>query len=160
VKIFVLLLVLGAGGYSAYAKFQDGNPESIENPVFAEIRIDANAGGRELNMVLFGEMADEEDCRTRAHEAWDRMIAGCAGCKMTLNTCKAALEPRYQRMFDNQATHSTYLTFARGSRYERDGRMVIFGLTSDEGDAMCETIKSEFKKQYTGQIECIQGRRD
>jgi hypothetical protein len=129
-KAIIVLIVLGVAGYFGCAKLQDGNPEVIENPVFAEMRVDAKVGGREPNMVLFAEMADDEDYRLRTREVWDETIGSREQCKMSVSACKPELEPRYRRMFENQQTQSTYMSFTRDSRYER------------------------------GQIECIRGRRD
>jgi hypothetical protein len=38
--------------------------------------------------------------------------------------------------------------------------MVIFGLTADEGDAVCEQTRSNFGANYQGTIECVHARRD
>lgn len=79
---------------------------------------------------------------------------------MALASCEAILEPRYRRLFDNAAIHSMYLSFTRGSRFERNGRRVVDGLAADEGDAVCESIVTDFQKRYEGTVNCIHGRRD
>ena len=158
-KFVLILLVLGGVAYAGYSSFQARNPELIEHPVYAEIRLDARISGRELNLVLFGEMASDEDCRERANRVWQKTIEGCTGCTMKTTLCKTDLEPRYRRLFEDAPIQSTYLSFARGSRYERNGRMVIYGLTSDEGDAMCEITKAEFERKYEGVVQCVHGRR-
>lgn len=159
-KGFVVLIVLAVAGYFAYQRFQAGNPEEIIDPVFAEIRVDMKAEGRELDLVLFGEMADEEDCRTRAAIVWDKVMTGCKGCTFNVTDCREELAPRYAKLFDDQPIPSTYLSFTRGSRYERDGRMVIYGLTADEGDAVCEAVRARFQQDYSGEVRCIPGRRN
>ncbi len=110
--------------------------------------------------ALFGAMASDEDCRLRSHKAWDKVIDGCKECIQRTSACTAELEPRYRRLFDNTSIHSAYMSFTRGSKYERDGRMVIFGLTADEGDTVCEHIRAQFQKEYSGTIECVKARRD
>jgi hypothetical protein len=159
-KKLILLIVLAVAGYFAYTHFQAANPEHIENPVYAELRVDAKVGGRELNLALFGEMVDEVDCRERFGRAWDKIVAGCAECSMRLASCRSDLEPRYRRLFDDTVIASTYLSFTKGSRYERNGRMVVYGLTSDEGDALCESLRQQFQTRYEGTVACIRGRRD
>jgi hypothetical protein len=57
-KKLILLIALAAAGYFAYARFQNSNPERIENPVYAELRVDTKVGSRELNLVLFGDEGD------------------------------------------------------------------------------------------------------
>jgi len=159
-KKLILLIVLAAAGYFAYSRFQAANPDHIENPVYAELRVDTKVAGRELNLVLFGEMVDDVDCRDRFDRAWDKIIEGCVDCTMRLSSCRADLEPRYRRLFDDTVIHSTYLSFNKGSRYERNGRMVVYGLTSDEGEALCDSLRQQFQSRYEGTVDCIRGRRD
>ena len=141
-KKLILLIALAAAGCFAYARFQNGNPEHIEKPVYAELRVDTKVGSRELNLVLFGEMADDVDCHERFDRAWNEIIEGCPDCSMRLSSCRE-LEPRYQRMFDDVPIHSTYLSF-----------------TSDEGDTLCNALRQQFQTRYKGTVACIRGRRD
>jgi len=162
-KTFLILVALGVGGYFLYRHFHqnpDAAPQVIENPVYADIRLDMHVAGRDLQFALFGRMAGQEDCDRRARNAWGKVIEGCKECVQQAPVCKAELEPRYQRLFDNVAIHSTYLSFTRGSDIERDGRMVIFGLTADEGDKVCEMALARFQPNYNGTIECVRARRD
>ncbi len=162
-KAIVILLVLGAAAYFGYQRFSGGEdavPETIENPVYADVRIDMHVGGRDLQFALFGKMADQRDCDQRSERVWGKVIEGCSECVQRTMQCKAELEPRYQRLFDDTPIHSTYISFTRGHKTERDGRMVIFGLTADEGDAVCEQAISRFNTNYSGTIECIHARRD
>jgi hypothetical protein len=159
-KKLILLIAFAGAAYFAYARFQGGNPEHIENPVYAEMRVDAKVPGRELNLVLFGEMVDDADCRERFDRAWDKVVEGCAECTMSLASCRSDLEPRYRRLFDDTAIHSTYLSFTKGSRYERNGRMVVYGLTGDEGDTLCEMLRKQFQSRYEGTVTCVTRRGD
>jgi hypothetical protein len=159
-KKLIVLVALAAAGYFAYGRFQNGEPEQIENPVYAELRLDMKVGNRELNLALFGEMVDDADCRQRFERAWNKIIEGCPDCSMRLSSCNADLEPRYRRLFDDTQIHSTYLSFTKGSRDERNGRMVVYGLTRDEGDAVCDSLRQQFQTRYTGEVACIGSRRD
>jgi hypothetical protein len=38
--------------------------------------------------------------------------------------------------------------------------MVVYGLTNDEGDAFCDSLRQQFQARYAGQVACIRGRRD
>ncbi len=154
-KKIVVLMVIGVAGWLTWHRVASQNPETIDEPVYAEFRVDKTVEGRELNMALFGEMASEADCRERAQRVWTKVIEDCEACTMSMPACKADLEPRYLRLFDERAIHSTYLSFTRGSRYERNGRMVVYGLTVEEGDAVCEAIAVEFRKKYTGEVRCV-----
>ena len=56
--------------------------------------------------------------------------------------CQAQLPPRYARLFDDEPIPSTYLSASAGNAGERDGRLVVYGLTDQEGAAMCEPIRT------------------
>jgi hypothetical protein len=157
-KFFVLLIALAAAGYVVYDRRQAMNPEVIETPVYAELRMGTRVQGRDINMVLFGEMASTEDCQERSNRVWQKLIDGCSECTMTLSSCKADLEPRYRRLFEDAPIHSTYLSFKRGNRFERNGRMVVYGLTGEEGNTVCQTIKAGFQTRYEGTVNCVIGR--
>jgi len=162
-KGIFILVVLAVAGYFGYQHFQtsaDEAPDVIANPVYSDVRIDMHVAGRELQFALFGRMADRADCDARAERIWGKVIEGCKECVQRSVVCKESLEPRYARLFDNTAIHSTYASFTRGAKDERDGRMVIFGLTADEGDAICDQTIARFQANYRGKIECIHARRD
>jgi hypothetical protein len=38
--------------------------------------------------------------------------------------------------------------------------MVVYGLTNDEGDALCDSLRQQFQARYSGTVACIRGRRD
>jgi hypothetical protein len=162
-KVFLILVVLAVAGYFGYQHLnadEGAAPDVIEHPVYADVRLDMNVAGRELQFALFGKMASTADCAQRSNFVWGKVVKGCKDCIQRASVCKTELEPRYQRLFDNTAIHSTYISFTRGSPYERDGRMVIFGLTADEGDTICEQILANFRTDYIGKIECVHARRD
>jgi hypothetical protein len=160
-KKIVLLIVLGIAayvGYGAYSRQQAENPETIQTPVYAEFRVGWRGKGREVDMVLFGEMASQADCQLRSAKVWDDVIATCKECTMQPATCKADLAPRYKRLFDQQQVTSTYLSFTRADRFDRNGRLIIYGLTSDEGNIICDNIRAQFQQKYKGAVSCIRGR--
>jgi hypothetical protein len=47
------------------------------------------------------------------------------------------------------------LAFERGSRFERNGRMVVYGLTREEGLGICEQLRTAVAGKYSGTLECI-----
>jgi hypothetical protein len=153
-KLLVILL-LGAGAYYAYARL--AGPSEITDPVYAEMRMDFDVGSRKITMVLYGKAADETDCRDRTERAWKKILDGCPTCKFEVVSCRRDLEPRYLRLFDNEIIHATYLSFTRGSRGERDGRLIFWGLTNAEGDEVCDTVRAGFQQRYSGQVRCVRG---
>ncbi len=149
----LIVIALGAGAYYAYNHFR--NPANIKDPVYVEIHMDIPAGSRKITMALFGKGADEQDCRERSERVWKKIIDGCPDCQFQVLDCKRELDPRYARMFDDEIGHVTYLSLTRGSRYERDGRMIFWGLTPEEGNSVCDEARAEFKKRYAGDIRCV-----
>lgn len=159
-KTILILAALIAGAWFGFQRWQTDETvvEEITDPVFAEIRVVKQIQGREIEMAMFGKMADAVDCRERAQRVWETVLAACEGCSMTVNDCRTELPQRYSRLFDNIPISSTYVAFTRGERSERDGRMVIWGVTADEGQVICESARTEFKKRYAGQVECVAAR--
>jgi hypothetical protein len=156
---FLVIVIALAAAYFVYDRREAAlNPEVIETPVYAELRMGQRVQGRDIDMVLFGEMASAEDCQERSDRVWQKLIDDCKECTMSLSSCKADLEPRYRRLFDDAPIHSTYLSFKRGNRFERNGRMVVYGLTGEEGKAACDIIKNTFQTRYEGTVNCVIGR--
>lgn len=162
-KAFLILVLIGAAAYFGYKHFKSEEgaaPDVIENPIYADYRLNMHVAGRDIEFALFGKMASQADCDVRGAKTWLKVIEGCKECVQESLTCKPTLPPRYQRLFDNVPIHSAYMSFNRGSKYERDGRMVIFGLTADEGDMVCQKVLSRFQPNYAGKVECVSARRD
>lgn len=154
-KLILLLLVIGAAYYSYQHRQDPNNPEQIDKPVYAELRVTLNAPGREIEMALFAAMASEEDCKTRTQLVWDNVISACTQCSSQVKECRTELPARYAKLFANEPIASTYLSFTHGAKTERDGRMVIYGLTTQEGNLLCEQMKQQFAARYTGKLLCV-----
>lgn len=157
-KIFVLILAL-CGAYYAYAVQRD-NPEVVTDPVYLEtrVKVDIPKFGRELEYVLLGEMVSMDDCRERAQRFPEDVLSECTICEASHHSsCKTSLPQRYLKLFDGKSTHTTHLSLTKGSRYERDGRMVIWGLNAREADFACEQIRKDVLKTYSGTATCVAG---
>jgi hypothetical protein len=155
-KLVVIVIVLAVVGFVVKGRLDKTNPEVIEHPVYAEMRVDAKEGIREINVVLFGKAVDMDDCNQRTEKTWSKVLSGCPTCELSPAKCMEELPPRYAKLFENAAIPSTYLAFTRGSRFERDGRLVVYGLTRDEGVMVCnQMLKSISSEDYQGTLECI-----
>jgi hypothetical protein len=155
-KLIVIVIVLAVVGFVVKGRLDKVNPQVIEHPVYAEIRVDAKEGIREINIALFAKAVDLDDCNLRSEKTWSKVLSGCPSCVLSPVKCTNELPPRYARLFDNVAIPSTYLAFTRGSRFERDGRMVVYGLTREEGLAVCDQMRNSVSKEvYSGTLECI-----
>jgi len=109
-------------------------------------------------MVLIAETASDADCEQRADKFWRHVLDGCPSCTFRSKACKHELEPRYSRLFEKEPTYTTYVAMTRGNRYERSGRLVVWGLTDRESQWLCGTMAGAIRGKYSGQIECINRR--
>jgi hypothetical protein len=152
-----VLIVLVVVGWLAYQKFVSGSgpPKVIENPVYGEMRATIDAQGREIEMAVFARMSDENDCQTRAQILWSDALKDCPTCRLQSVKCQAALPPRYARLFKDEPIPSTYLSATAGRSDERDGRIVVYGLTDSEGAAICDVMRDAILKRYHGTVHCI-----
>lgn len=151
----VLLLLLAAVGY--YWHSQQQNPEQIAQPVYAEARVDLQVAGRELNMVLLGKMVDDDDCSQRGEIFWRNALQDCDQCQFIRYECKPALSDIYQPLFADQQTRTSYVKLERGNRFERDGRLLVWGLNKSDADWLCNLLKQKMKQNYSGQVSCVDG---
>jgi hypothetical protein len=151
-KLFVFA-VAGVLGFFVYQHLL--GPAEIVNPVFAEIRVKIDVSGREIEAAIFGKMANDADCRQRAERVRDNLDANCKNCASKSIECKASLAPRYAKFFDDTPSSATYLSVTRSSRSERDVRLILWGLTGAEGDAVCDQMKLVFAKIHSGPMKCV-----
>lgn len=149
----LIISIVGILGFFAYRQLQ--GPAEIVKPVFAEIRVKMEVGGREIEAAMFGKMADEADCRQRAQNVRSHLEANCKYCVSKSIECKADLLPRYAKFFDDTPSHATYLSLTRSNRGERDARLIFWGLTGAEGDAVCDQMKQIFRKIHSGPARCV-----
>ena len=61
----------------------------------------------------------------------------------------------YARLFDDVPIASPYLAANAGRASERDGRIVVFGLTDAEGMAVCESMRKTVAEKYRGDTDCV-----
>ncbi|HTY99983.1 MAG TPA: hypothetical protein VMB75_09120 [Rhodocyclaceae bacterium] len=158
-KTFLILLAAALGGYYYYVRAGDReNPAEITTPSYAEMRVKLEIPGRDIDMVLFGKMVDENDCRLRTEKIWQKLVENCNACKLNVVDCKPQLAPRYAMLFDDTPISVTYMSLARGSPLEREGRMVFWGVTVDESRALCEITRAKIQERHQGAVTCVRNR--
>jgi hypothetical protein len=155
VKGLIVVILLAAAGYFAYQKYIGGPPQVIEDPVYGEIRMTANVGNREIEAALFVRASGDLDCKGRGLVSWQESFEGCPTCRLQEPKCHDDLPPRYAKLFDDVPIPSAYLSATAGTAAERDGRMVVYGLTDAEGMVVCEQMKSVLGQKYEGRLACI-----
>lgn len=154
-KTTIFVILLAGLGYYFYTN--RGNPSTIANPYYMETRVKFNIQGRDLTMVLVGQMVDKTDCEIRGKETWRDVLEKCTSCDFVDYQCKTELSARYQALMNKQPTHTSYVVADRGTRFERDGRMIVWGLSKNESAEFCGYMKNIMKEKYSGQISCIDG---
>jgi hypothetical protein len=156
VKKGILFVVIIAIAVYVY-KILDDNPSVITNPVYLEsrVRIDIPDTSRALDVVFIGEMASRDDCAKRKDYYLDNLLENCRYCAIKVTECKLDIHSRYKTLFSDRKTHTTYLSLTKGSRFERNGRIVVWSLTDEEANFLCNGMKAEIDKKYTGTVKCI-----
>jgi hypothetical protein len=167
-KNIMILLIVFCAAYFVWKERQEAadralNPEVIENPMYADVRVDMEFRGRSIEGVLLAKVSDQADCQRYFKEVEKLMPQYQGGAngptwKMKSSECKSELAPRYLKLFDNTPTSVTYLSFARGDRHERELRLVYWGITVDESDKAC-TLVSQAQRSWKGAVTCIRASR-
>ncbi len=135
------------------------NPAEITSPVFAELRVLQTVNGRELEMVALAATADEADCRRIGEHLLSGILAARKASpneqrSVKSHECKRELPTRQQRLMDNKPSSQTYLSLGRGAPQERELRLIYWGISVEEANAICELAPS-FRPLWTGPINCI-----
>jgi hypothetical protein len=154
-KKLLVLVVLGALGWFGWHKYVSGPPRNFDHPVYGEMRATANIEGREIEMAVFARMSGDIDCKTRALISWGEALKNCPSCTLQEPKCQAELPARYARLFNDEPIPSTYLSATAGKADERDGRVVVYGLTDQEGVAICEMLRNMVLERYKGTAHCV-----
>lgn len=154
-KVIIALILLSGLGYYYY--INNTNPAEINDPTFAQARIEFTVQNRDLTMVLMGKMANTTDCEKRGQRFWKRVLEKCESCDFIDYQCKQELPARYQKLFENKPTYATYIVAERGDRTERDARMIVWGLSKMESNVFCQYMSKNMKTTYKGKVSCVEG---
>src|SRR5262245_50298423 len=158
-KSFLTAVALTIASIAFYKYYDtDGSkspPLEIRDPAFAQMRASANIEGREIEMAVFVRAASMAECEANTRKEWSAALDSCPTCTLQVPKCQEQLSPRYARLFDDVPIPSAYLSASAGSAAERDGRIVIYGLTDAEGVALCDFMRENLKKKYRGEVRCI-----
>jgi hypothetical protein len=120
--------------------------------------------GRSIEQVIFAKTVDQADCKKYSQNTLgqisrrDEALNPGRGWKVQSSECKTELTPRYAKLFDNEPASLTYLSIARGDRYEREVRLIYWGVTLEESDKVCDGV-SQMQIGYKGTVRCIRAPR-
>lgn len=122
-----------------------GDP--VKNPRYAESRFKISAGSREIESVMYARMTEWDKCEEWLTHYQDDIVKSCPKCEVTRTSCDADPKPLYLRMFDNQKSHTTYLSMEREGEAFRKAVLVFWGLNADEAKIVCQNVKHDLEKQ-------------
>ena len=151
-KNILIFLFIAGGAVVLWKRHQI--PEVIENPVYAEIRLNLEGNGRQLEGVIFGKTTNEADCKNNLEVFESLAPKACPICKIAKSECKTELAPRYTKFFDNTPSSVTYLSLARGEPAERELRMIFWGVTLEESNKLCDAVPG-LQKGWKGAVKCV-----
>ena len=158
----LVVIILGVVGY-LYQRHHNSaedpsNPETIANPVYGELKVGLEVGGRSYDQVLLVKAVDQADCDKMQQKLetvyGPNAVKAGQSWKIKSSECKVELEARYLKLFDNRPTYVTYLSMGRGDRQEREFRVVTWGVTLDESNILCDGM-AQGQKNRKGAIQCI-----
>jgi hypothetical protein len=162
-KVALIVIFLIFVGYLWYDYSKEeaaaaSGPPVIQNPWYAEIRASSIIPhtDREIEMALFVRTTSEAECTKGSQREWGNIIEECPTCKIEMPKCSRELTPRYARLFDDVPIPSVYLSATAAAPRERDLRLVMYGLTDQEGMKVCDMLRAQLEKNYTGPSHCVE----
>lgn len=159
-KVVLIILVLLVAGYFWYEHDSAppvSGPPVVTDPWYAEIRGTNNVSeGRDVELALFARALNEKDCLDGTRNGWANFARTCPTCTSEAPKCMKELPPRYARLFDDVPIASAYLSGTAATAHERDIRVVVYGLTDTEGVTVCELMRKELRKNFTGATHCVE----
>jgi hypothetical protein len=158
-RTLLIILVLLIAGYYWYGHSSSGPAPNkapvATDPHYLEVRASNVIGGREIEFALFARALNERDCANGTNAGWASITRSCPTCTAQAPRCSKELPPRYARLFDDVPIPSAYLSGTAGSEHERDIRVVVYGLTDQEGMVICEAMRKELAKNFVGPTHCV-----
>jgi hypothetical protein len=149
-----------AMGVNGDTSGQGGDARAIPNPVYAEVRLHAEIHDRTFNAVLLAKTFDQADCIRGSADVVDRMTQhqdpnSPLQWQLMSSECGSTLESRNLRLFDNKPTFVNYLSVAPNDASQREVRLIIWGVTADEGNLICDDGSRLQEKWKGATVTCI-----
>lgn len=155
-KALLMLAIVAGVAYGGYY-YYGANAGIIDDPTYAEARLDYDYGAGSLNFVFIAQTHNEMECREEARAMWEAVLASDGDDEVELERmeCKKELKGQYAGIFDNEPLRVTYVAFEPKKRHERPGRLVLWGASHAQAKMFCEFIKKSARGEYAGTISCI-----
>jgi hypothetical protein len=111
-----------------------------------------------VELVTFIKAYGDEDCQTASEAFIKGFVEGSdEGWSQTEKTCKKTLNDLYQRVFNNEQIHATYIRIKEGGAWGYDSRIVLYGVPSSQALDVCEQVAADVKRRFKADVECVQG---
>ena len=153
--LFFAALICAAGYFYNQSKSKAAAEDAaangpITNPVFGAHRYTISGNSRSIEMGLFIQHRNREECEKNK----ELMRAAFAqGWKFESMTCESNLEARYLKMFSNQPGHLTYISFSPVDPREREARGIFWGTTEQESVELCRQFSVRYSQK--GTVKCV-----
>jgi hypothetical protein len=128
----------------------------IADPTYAEIRFVHNEV--KIEIVTFIKTNGDEDCQKASEEFIGGFLEGSeAEWSQTEKICKKSINELYERVFNNEQIHATYIRIKEGWAWGYDSRIVFYGVPSSQAQGVCEEIAADIGERFNADVECVQG---
>ncbi len=144
-------------GWSRYKEFR--HPNEIAEPVYAELHVKLDIGNRSLEQVMLVKTADMTECgRARSElESGAGVVVANTGkaLKVSSSDCFRELTPRQAGLFENLPADVTYLSMVRGTGLEREVRVIVWGISIEESNIICDGLAKSERPRRQGAVTCV-----
>lgn len=155
VTLLLVATLFGAGACNNMA-ITESKPDGP--PTYALVRL-RHAESR-VEMVTMMETFGAEMCQAAVREFTNTVFANPAdmeGWKETERDCRENIRPLYQRIFNDEPVHATYLKITVKEGWEYESRIVLYGIPASQAQPACQAIASDLETKLQARAECIQG---
>ena len=148
-KIFVFLGFITFGIYWLVADDNSLVKASIldrlygdkeEDAKYLEGRLSVSENGHKLDVVMLVRLRVWDDCEKVSTNLLSSIIGKCPSCTFDIRECTNTLSNRYVKLFENEPSKTTYLSYNAADATERDMRMFTWGLNQDQASMACTML--------------------
>jgi hypothetical protein len=108
--------------------------------------------------VTFIRTYDDEDCRAASDQfAKDFMKGSDEGWAQTEKRCTKTLTELYQKVFNNEQIHATYIRVKEGDSWGYESRIILYGVPSSQALKVCRQVAANVKSTFKADVKCVQG---
>jgi hypothetical protein len=130
--------------------------KSLGEPTYAEIRFVHDL--TKIEMVTFIKAYGDADCQKAVEEYTKGYTEGAGeGWSRTATSCETELNELYQRIFNDEQIHATYMKISKSEGWQYEARAVFYGVPSSHAQEVCQQAAKRAKRRFKADVECVQG---